>query len=139
MPFMAIADTAFVFAVLDRKDPHHVEALQFYNAIQGEVLLPTVALTEIAYHIYQLGGGRLVAEALAEIHQGPLTINDLDPPDYERVEEILRKYHDSRIDFVDASIMALAERLNIIRILTYDHRDFRLYRPSHCSAFEILP
>src|SRR5574341_923128 len=139
MPFTAIADTAFVFAVLDRNDPHHVEALRFYNAMQGEVLLPAVTFTEIAYHIYQIGGGKLVADVLAEIRQGPLTITNLDPSDYERAEEILRKYHDSRIDFVDASIMALAERLNITRILTYDHRDFRLYRPAHVEHFTLLP
>ena len=45
------------------------------------------------------------------------------------VAEILDEYADSRIDFVDASIMAIAERYEIKKILTLDQRDFRLYRP----------
>ena len=49
------------------------------------------------------------------------------------------KYTDSRIDFVDCVITAMAERLNISRILTVDQRHFRLLRPSHIPAFDILP
>jgi hypothetical protein len=43
-----------------------------------------------------------------------------------------------RLDFVDASIVALAERLSIQRILTIDKKDFRIIRPKHCAYFEIL-
>ena len=46
-----------------------------------------------------------------------------------RVAEILDEYLDSRIDFVDASVMAVAERYGSTKILTLDQRDFRLYRP----------
>ncbi len=38
--------------------------------------------------------------------------------DLERVAEILEKYADSRIDFVDASVMAVAERYGSKTILT---------------------
>lgn len=51
----------------------------------------------------------------------------------------MRQYADAKLDFVDAIIAAIAERLNITRILTLDQRDFRLIRPRHCEAFEILP
>jgi hypothetical protein len=40
---------------------------------------------------------------------------------------------------VDASITAVAERLDITRILTLDQRDFRIIRPRHCDYFELLP
>ena len=59
--------------------------------------------------------------------------------DLERVAEILEKYADSRIDFVDASVMAVAERYGSKTILTLDQRDFRLFQPKHCQRFEILP
>jgi predicted nucleic acid-binding protein len=51
----------------------------------------------------------------------------------------LIKYADSRVDFVDASIIAVAERLNIPRILTLDQRDFALVRPLHTERFDLLP
>lgn len=59
--------------------------------------------------------------------------------DYDRAAALMRQYADAKLDFVDAIIAAIAERLNITRILTLDQRDFRLIRPRHCEAFEILP
>jgi predicted nucleic acid-binding protein len=59
--------------------------------------------------------------------------------DLNRATEIMEKYLDSKIDFVDCVIVAMAERLNISRILTVDQRDFRMVRPNHIPAFEILP
>jgi len=56
-----------------------------------------------------------------------------------RSAEILRLYADANLDFVDALIVATAERLNITRVLTLDRRDFQLIRPKHCVSFELLP
>jgi predicted nucleic acid-binding protein len=55
------------------------------------------------------------------------------------VANILDKYDDQDLDFVDAAIVAIAERLNITRLLTLDHRHFRMIHPTHCAAFELLP
>ena len=35
--------------------------------------------------------------------------------------------------------MAIAERLNLQTVLTLDRRDFSIFRPQHCSAFNLLP
>ncbi len=48
-------------------------------------------------------------------------------------------YASADLDFVDCAIMALAERLNIRQILTFDHRDFSIVRPQHNAYFELLP
>jgi predicted nucleic acid-binding protein len=40
---------------------------------------------------------------------------------------------------VDASIIAVAERLNVTTIATLDRRDFTVVRPVHCQAFELIP
>jgi hypothetical protein len=40
---------------------------------------------------------------------------------------------------VDASAIALAERLGITAVATLDHRHFGTVRPSHVDAFELLP
>ena len=59
--------------------------------------------------------------------------------DLNRVINILDQYRDSRFGLVDATVMAVAERLKIRDILTLDRRDFGIYRPKHCSAFRLLP
>ena len=57
----------------------------------------------------------------------------------ERAAEILEQYDDNNIDLVDAVIVAMAERLEIAKILTVDRRHFGVFKPKHCAAFEILP
>jgi len=59
--------------------------------------------------------------------------------DYSRSADILRQYADANLDFIDALIVAIAERLNIKRLLTLDRRDFQLIRPKPCVSFELLP
>jgi predicted nucleic acid-binding protein len=59
--------------------------------------------------------------------------------DRTRATDLLEKNADARVDFVAGGLAAVAERLNITRILTLDRRHFMLFRPRHCAAFEILP
>ena len=59
--------------------------------------------------------------------------------DLSRVHQILESYADNQLDFTDAAIVAMAERLAITRVYTLDRRDFSIIRPKHCDYFEILP
>ncbi len=59
--------------------------------------------------------------------------------DLSRCSDIPYKYADQNIDFVDALIFAMAERLDVTKTLTIDRRHFSMFRPSRCKAFEILP
>jgi hypothetical protein len=40
---------------------------------------------------------------------------------------------------VDASIIAMAERLGVTTILTTDHRHFAVVRPAHCERLRLVP
>jgi uncharacterized protein len=81
-----------------------------------------------------------VAIALLEsIVQGDLPLEYLTEADVRRSLEIVKKYADGDIGFVDASIVAVAERLRVARILTLDRQHFHLLRPSHRDAFDLLP
>lgn len=40
---------------------------------------------------------------------------------------------------VDASVIALTERLNLPAVATVDHRHFRIVRPRHIAALTLLP
>ena len=59
--------------------------------------------------------------------------------DMDRMEAIMADYADNQFDFVDVALMAMAERLDVCEIYTFDHRDFMVYRPPHCEFFELLP
>jgi uncharacterized protein len=59
--------------------------------------------------------------------------------DYHRMDEIMEQYQDARFDFVDVAQMAIAERLDIRRVYTFDRRDFSQFKPRHTDYLELLP
>jgi uncharacterized protein len=133
-----IADTGFVVALLNQTDSHHSRIQAIYRQYP-EILLPKTVLVEVAYLIGRDAGIPITIAFLRNLSKSRFQPIDLILPDLNRIADILEQYIDSRIDFVDASIMAIAERCNIETILTLDQRDFRLFRPKHCHAFTLLP
>ncbi|NET26100.1 type II toxin-antitoxin system VapC family toxin [Okeania sp. SIO1I7] len=133
-----IADTGFVVALMNQKDIRHLEVAEIYRQ-QQQILLPQTVLAEVAYLVGREVGTIMVSTSLRYLLNSRFMILALTPEDLLRVAEILEIYQDSRIDFVDASVMAIAERLEITKVLTLDRRDFQLFRPKHCQFFEIMP
>jgi uncharacterized protein len=93
------------------------------------------ALTDQGDRNYQ----RVLAVAQSAKEPLVLQVECLTAEDLVRVHGILEQYTDSQLDFTDAAIVAIAERLNITRVYTLDRRDFSIIRPSHCDYFELLP
>jgi hypothetical protein len=135
----AILDTSFLFALTDLSDRNHARVLSIAQSIDEPLLLPTVVLPEVCYLIASRLGHQAMRKFLASLAVGDIQIESLTAIDLERVNQVLEKYADSQLDFVDAVIFAIAERLNITRVLTLDRRDFSIMRPKHCDYFEILP
>ena len=76
---------------------------------------------------------------LSDILTGSYNIEALDLSDYTRVHQICDRYRDSNVGFVDAAVLAVVERLNEPKLATLDHRHFRLLRPRHVDALQLLP
>ncbi len=66
-------------------------------------------------------------------------IEGLTDVDMDRMQQIMNDYQSSEFDFTDVAVMALAERLNISQVGTFDRRDFSIFRPSHCAFLKLLP
>ncbi|MCE7985648.1 MAG: PIN domain-containing protein [Caldilinea sp. CFX5] len=135
---IAIADTGFVLAVAVTTDQRHAECLTAYRQYK-RIYLPQSTLAEVAYLITRNGGNAATAYFLHGLSRTKYQLVPLEAVDVIRTAQLLLQFADARIDFVDITIAAVAERLNITRILTIDHRDFRLLRPVHCPYFELLP
>ena len=133
-----IADTGFAVALIHRFDGQHAEVVPIY-ARYPKILLPRLALVEVVYLIGRDASLPLVISFLKGLSVSRFELIDAKDEDVERAASIISQYADSKTDFVDAMIMAIAERLNITTVLTVDQRDFSLFRPSHCTSFTILP
>jgi predicted nucleic acid-binding protein len=135
----AVADTSFILAYLNSAEAKHWRCVEVFNA-QSRIYLPQSTLGEIGYMLTRSGGNRRTAYFLRHIPDVPkLAIEALTSGDLARTADILEQYVDARIDFVDATVAAVAERLSIKRILTLNQRDFSILRPAHVAQFELLP
>ncbi len=134
----ALLDTGFLLAILDADDRLHATCEQALS-VETNPLLPDVVLPELAYMVLRELGYPILIQFMNAINSGELTLVKITSKDLRRTTEILTQYADSKIDFVDCAIAALAERLKIQTILTVDQRHFRLFRPKHCDYFTICP
>ena len=135
----AILDTSFLFALADQSDRNHNRVLAVAQTISEPLLLPVAVLPEICYLIASRLGHQAMRQFLANLVASNTQLESITLTDLERVNQILDQYADSQLDFVDAVIVAIAERKGINRVLTLDRRDFSLVRPRHCDYFELLP
>ncbi|MBK8032004.1 MAG: PIN domain-containing protein [Chloroflexi bacterium] len=110
-----------------------------FIVLHQPIYLPQTTLAEIGYFLTKRYGNLTASFFLARFPNTRYRLIPLADEDVARTAEILQKYADTRVDFVDATIAAVAERLNITRVLTLDRRDFSLIRPKHIQQFELLP
>ena len=134
-----LVDSGPLYALADRGDAHHERVRRFWRENTDPMLVPVTVLPEVCYLLERNLGAGAEARFLDSFVQGDLHWEALTVADARRSTELIRAYADNGLGFVDASIVAMAERLNITRVLTLDLRHFRQVRPRHCPAFELLP
>jgi predicted nucleic acid-binding protein len=135
----AIVDSGAVIALADSSDPQHERVTASLAEHVGTILLPDPVIMETAFLLGARRGPRAEAAFVARASGGSWRRISLQDDDLRRAAQLIERYADARLGFVDAAIIALAERLAVTRIYTLDRRDFGLVRPRHVEAFEILP
>ena len=133
-----LVDTGAIVAVLDRRDPGHRRVLSFLERDRDEMLVPVTVLPEADYLVVPRHGVRAELVMLRGV-AGTFELVDFTADDLGRAIELIEQYAEAEIGLVDASVVAIAERLRITRILTLDRRHFSFVKPRHCAALELVP
>ncbi len=134
-----LLDTGFLYALLNDKEQSHFAVRQAADKLDATAFLPTPVIVEVAYLIRRDLGADALGRFAADLAEPRYNLVEPTAADYRRAASVISQYKDAHIDFVDAIIVAIAERLGFTRILTLDQRHFRLFRPRHCEAFELIP
>lgn len=135
---MIVLDTSFVVALLHEPDAGHRQAVEFYGRAQERFATTPLVLAEIDYML-QSRAPAAVGEFHREIRAGTLGV-EWWPKLEVQAAEIADRYADLELGLVDASLVALAGRLETTRIATFDERHFRAVEPlSGGSSFVLLP
>ena len=134
-----LIDSGFLYALFDHDDRYHQAVLEVQESETAQGLVPDIVLVETTFLARRAGGVPAMVRFLADFEATDFHLIPLTRPDLGRAREILDTYASARLDFVDACLMALSERLDIRRVCTIDSTDFRIFRPQHCDHLEILP
>lgn len=134
-----IIDTGPLYASLDRADRDDPRCRRLIEESSEVLVVPAPVLPELDYLVAErLGTGPMLA-FLRDIERGAYRVQDLEPDDYTRVTEIIDRYADNDVGFVDAAVFAMTERLREPKLATLDVRHFSVLRPMHVDSLELLP
>lgn len=134
-----IVDAGPLYAYVDADDQHHTACLDLLQTHPGPLLVPTLVVSEVAYLLATRLGAAAEVRFLGDLASGVLTAAPPEPGDWLRIAELVAQYDDLPLGTVDASVVALAERIGETELATTDRRDFTAVRPAHTQAFTLLP
>lgn len=134
-----IVDAGVLYANIDRDDRHHLEAREFIATTEALLRVPMLVVAEVAYLVATRLGTVAEVRFLGDLAAGEVIAEPVHPADWERMAELVARYRDLPLGTVDASLVALAERVGETKVATFDRRDLSVVRPRHCEALTLLP
>ncbi len=134
-----ILDTGPLLAALDAADPDHARCAALLADSAEDLVVPALVLAELDYWCAR----RLSSDAwlifLDDVLAGAYRVEPPTAADLSRCRDLQARYRDLALGVVDASVVALAERLEEPKVASLDQRHFRAVRPTHVAALELLP
>lgn len=134
-----VADTGPLYALVDSDDAWHDRVVAWWKANRAPVIIPVCVLPEVCYLLHERISPEAEAAFVQAIVNGEFNVEQMELDDLSRAESIMRKYADLEIGFVDATVVATAERLGAVEILTTDRRHFSAVRPRHVASLRLFP
>jgi predicted nucleic acid-binding protein len=134
---LAIVDAAPLYASVDPSDVNHQRCRAILLRRDLELVVPTLVITEVTYFLGRRRGPRVEAAFLRSLAE--LAVEPPLPQDWSRMADLVERYADFPLGTTDASVIALAERLNTDVVVTLDRRHFAAIKPRYVSALTLLP
>ena len=134
---IAILDTGPWVALIDRSESRHIECVEWFKNFSGRLYSTEAVLTEVLYILNfstkaQCAAIDFILEAVVDIV--PLSIDSL-----KKAKSLMKKYADLPMDYADASIVCLAMETGMQQVVTFDKKDFGIYKLPNKKSFIIMP
>ncbi len=134
---IAILDTGPWVALIDRSESRHAECVQWLKDFSGRLYSTEAVLTEVLYLLNfsitaQCAALDFVLESVVEIV--PASTKSL-----KKTKNLMKKYADLPMDYADATIVCLAAETGMQNVVTFDRKDFAIYKLPKKQSFTIMP
>jgi len=134
---LVMMDTGPWVALIDRSEKRHEECVEWLRDFKGNILSSEAVLTEVLYllNFSQRAQSAAIDFVLNEaIILVPSSLESL-----KRTKRLIEKYKDIPMDYADATLVSIAEDFSITHVVTFDEKDFGIYRLSSKQPFVVLP
>jgi predicted nucleic acid-binding protein len=134
-----LIDAEPLVALADPQEPQRAAILDVLNAEPGPLVIPAPTTAEIDYLLGVRFGVSARRAFLTDLAAGRFTVAALERNDYVAVVQLEQRYADLDLGLADCALVALADRHDTTRLLTFDERHFRAVTPLRGTAFTLLP
>lgn len=132
-----LLDTGPWVALIDKSEKKHKTCIKWLKKFRGRMFSTEAVLTEVLYLLnfsYYAQSG-----AMDFILTGVVTIVPSSVESIRAAKHLMLKYKDIPMDFADASLVVLSNDLSVSNIVTFDVRDFSIYRTADKAHYTIIP
>jgi predicted nucleic acid-binding protein len=134
---LILIDTGPIVAFFDKDDRHHTLCVEVLKEIREPLLTTWPVLTEC---FYLLNFSWEVQDSLwVFLQRGGVGFYPHEKELLTPSRALMKQYRDLPMDLADATLVALADALDVSRIFTLDHKDFSIYRFKQKRRFTLIP
>ena len=132
-----LLDTGPWVALIDRSESRHEECVEWLKQFEGEILSSEAVLTEVLYLLNFSLSAQFAA--LEFVLAGAVILVPASVASLGAARSLKNKYNDLPMDFADATLVSLAQDLQLEHVVTFDRKHFGIYRYHKTRSFTILP
>ncbi len=133
----AILDTGPWVALIDRSESKHDICVQWLKSYSGKLYSTEAVLTEVLYLLNF--SVKAQTAAIGFVLKSVVELIPASDESLKKVRTLIKKYSDLPMDYADATIVCLAMDTGIRNVVTFDKRDFSVYRLKKNQPFVIMP
>jgi len=134
---IAILDTGPWVALIDRSESRHAQCVQWLKNFSGRLYSTEAVLTEVLYILnFSI---KAQCAALDFVLESVVEIIPSNSASLKKTKNLMKKYADLPMDFADATIVCLATETGMQNIVTFDKKDFAIYKLPKKKSLAIMP
>lgn len=132
-----LVDTGPIVAYLDASEADHGHVGDVIDGFTG-MLATTAAVVTEAMHFVRRARHGAIAVSEFVVRSGMQVHGMCEPAELQDAAELMQRYADTPMDFADATLVLLAQRLAVTDVVTLDRRGFNAYRLADGTHFRLV-
>jgi uncharacterized protein len=135
---MTLIDAGPLIALIDARDKkHHQACLVAFQSLKTAPLTTWPCVAEAIYLLGQMSGWPGQKLLLGLLKSDAVRIHGITTSELARIDQLMEQYQNVPMDLADASLVSLAELLDVRQILTLDN-DFFIYKVNGKDPFDVI-